>query len=114
MVSITSPFRGFATRGQTIDGFNSDAQINLDPIIVDRYEIVKGPNAILSPAGVPGGTINLVTKKPVFGDFGFISGEVGRFDGDRIETRVSYRGLGRNHAALDRGGPKRRKLCQRE
>jgi iron complex outermembrane recepter protein len=82
--------RGFQTRGQTVDSFNTDAQLNLDPFIIDRYEIVKGPNAVLSPAGIPGGTINLVSKKPKFSDFGSVSTETsysleGHFGGLRSE-----------------------------
>lgn len=77
--------RGFQTDGQTVDGFYSLAQTNLDPVFIDRIEVVKGPNAILAPAGVPGGTINNVTRRPQFHDFGSVSAEIGQFDSDRIE-----------------------------
>jgi iron complex outermembrane receptor protein len=58
--------RGFQIDGATIDGFYDITQSNLDPVIIERIEVVKGPNAILSPTGSPGGTINNVTRKPVF------------------------------------------------
>ncbi|MEO6873847.1 MAG: TonB-dependent receptor plug domain-containing protein, partial [Opitutaceae bacterium] len=58
--------RGFQIDGATVDGFYDITQGNIDPVTIDRIEVVKGPNAILSPTGSPGGTINNVTKKPLF------------------------------------------------
>jgi iron complex outermembrane receptor protein len=58
--------RGFQVDGATVDGFYDITQANIDPVTIDRIEVVKGPNAILSPTGSPGGTINSVTKKPLF------------------------------------------------
>lgn len=60
--------RGFQIDGATVDGFYDLTQANLDPLTIERIEIVKGPNAILSPTGSPGGTINNVTKKPLYTD----------------------------------------------
>jgi iron complex outermembrane recepter protein len=77
--------RGFQTDGQTVDGFYSITQTNLDPVFIDRIEVVKGPNAILAPAGVPGGTINNVTRRPIFRNYGTVSAEIGNFDSDRLE-----------------------------
>ena len=46
--------------------------------IVDRIEVVKGPNPILAPQPTsPGGTVNSATKKPQFRDFGMINVQVG-------------------------------------
>lgn len=58
--------RGFENDGRTIDNFNSGFQANLDPLLYERVEIVKGPNAILAPTGTPGGAINVLTKSPRF------------------------------------------------
>ena len=58
--------RGFQADGQTVDGFYFMGQSNLDPAVVDRFEIIKGPNSILSPTGSPGGTVNAFSKKPLF------------------------------------------------
>ena len=58
--------RGFQIDGATVDGFFDITQANIDPLTIDRLEVVKGPNAILSPTGSPGGTINNVSKKPLF------------------------------------------------
>ena len=81
--------RGFQSDGATIDGFNYNSFGNVDPSIVDRIEVVKGPNAILAPQGVPGGTINIVSKKPRFTDSGSATAQVGRYDANRAETDVN-------------------------
>lgn len=78
--------RGFQTDGSRVDNFSTVTQLNLDPVLVDRVELVKGPNAILAPSGVPGGTINTVSRKPLFsGNSGYASVEVGTFDAQRVE-----------------------------
>ncbi|KXU35342.1 hypothetical protein AXK11_06725 [Cephaloticoccus primus] len=56
--------RGFQSQGRRIDGFSTFAQANFDPAVIERMEIIMGPDALLSPTGVPGGTINLVSKPP--------------------------------------------------
>ncbi len=86
--------RGFLTTLRTVDGVTSTSQANLDPFIIERIEIVKGPSAILAPAGVPGGTINNVSKKPIFRNFSSAGIEVGRFDSSRVELDL-------NRVALD-------------
>jgi len=55
--------RGFWIAGATVDGFYQFNWINQEPVIVERMEVVKGPNAILAPQGLLGGVVNLVTKK---------------------------------------------------
>ena len=78
--------RGFQIDGATVDGFYDITQGNVDPITIDRIEVVKGPNAILSPTGSPGGTINNVTRKPVFGaPHHTLRLEYGAFDAGSIE-----------------------------
>jgi len=81
--------RGFQTSSRTLDGITTVAQSNLEPVLIERLEIVKGPNAILAPAGTPGGTINAVSKKPFFANRNTISAEVGRFDSQRAELDVN-------------------------
>ncbi|HEY4246474.1 MAG TPA: TonB-dependent receptor plug domain-containing protein [Lacunisphaera sp.] len=80
--------RGFQTDGATIDGFNFFAFSNVDPVIADRLEIVKGPNAILSPQ-IAQGTINVVSKRPLFTDQGSMDFQVGRCNADRVEFDVN-------------------------
>jgi len=77
--------RGFQSTGRTMDGFTTVSLEAMDPFIVERMEIVRGPNAILSPSGVPGGTINNVTKKPGWTDFGSFTLEGASYGANRAE-----------------------------
>ena len=73
--------RGFQVEGQTVDGFYIDeTQQNIDPALLDRIEVVLGPNAILAPTGSPGGTINNITKKPLYQSQSSLTVEAGLFD----------------------------------
>ncbi|HYC70255.1 MAG TPA: TonB-dependent receptor [Opitutaceae bacterium] len=73
--------RGFQADGHAVDGFTYGGFMNLDPAIVDRIEVVKGPNSILAPQPTsPGGTVNNATKKPQFRNFGSVGVQVGMFD----------------------------------
>jgi len=81
--------RGFQTQGRRIDGFSTFAQSNYDSAAVERIEIIKGPDSVLQPAGVPGGTINLVTKRPQFVQGGYVKAQVGQYDANRVETDVT-------------------------
>jgi iron complex outermembrane recepter protein len=76
--------RGFENDGRTIDNFSSGFQANLDPLLYERVEVVKGPNAILAPTGTPGGSINVITKAPKFNAETVAAVEIGRFFGNRI------------------------------
>jgi len=80
--------RGFQTDGATIDGFNFFSFSNVDPALIDRLEIVKGPNAILSPQ-IAQGTVNVVSKRPLFTDESTVDLEVGRYDADGAELDVN-------------------------
>jgi iron complex outermembrane receptor protein len=71
--------RGYENDGRTIDNFNSSFQANLTPLLYERVEIVKGPNAILAPTGTPGGSINVITKSPSFTQANVAQLEIGRF-----------------------------------
>jgi len=82
--------RGFLNGGATLDGFSQFNWVNQDPIVVDRIEIVKGPNAILAPQGLPGGVVNNVTKKPFFTNKGYVSYEAGRYESNRTELDANY------------------------
>jgi len=82
--------RGFQSYGPTIDGFNQFSMLNQDPIIIERIEVVKGPNAVLAPQGLPGGVVNNVTKKPLFTNKGYVSYQVGRYDANRAELDANY------------------------
>jgi len=83
--------RGFQASGATLDGVYQKSYLNPEPVLIDRVEVVKGPNAVLAPKGLPGGIINLVTKKPLFtGNQGYVSYQVGRYASNRAEFDANY------------------------
>src|SRR5262249_42351057 len=44
--------RGFESiDGRVVDNFQTGFQVNFDPMFLERVEVVKGPNSILSPTG---------------------------------------------------------------
>jgi iron complex outermembrane receptor protein len=80
-------FRGFESFTRTVDGLsmflipgNNGPQANFDPAFIERIEVVKGPDSILSPTGSPGGSINVITKTPLFTRVNELSGEVGNYN----------------------------------
>jgi len=81
--------RGFQSDGRRVDGFSTSDQANYDPAGIERMEVIMGPDALLQPAGVPGGTINLVTKTPKFQAGGYLKVQAGQYDANRIEADVT-------------------------
>jgi len=81
--------RGFETGGRRVDGFNTQGRGNYDHGGIDRVEVVKGPDALLHPSGTPGGTVNLVTKKPQFSFGGAIKVQLGEYNTNRAEVDVT-------------------------
>ncbi|MCC5024970.1 MAG: TonB-dependent receptor plug domain-containing protein [Candidatus Synoicihabitans palmerolidicus] len=75
--------RGFESNGRTVDNFFQDGADNFDEALVERIEVTKGPNAILAPAGVPGGSINVITKSPSFTPSHTLSAQVGLCDAQK-------------------------------
>ncbi len=80
--------RGFeANGGRVVDGFlQLGAPVdNFDEALIDRVEISKGPNAILTPAGAAGGAINIITKSPSFGaSVESVTALIGNFDAQKL------------------------------
>ena len=86
--------RGFAgdenlPSGVLVNGFNAGRGFGgpRDASNIDRIEVLKGPNSALFGRGEPGGTVNVVTKKPQFkpdGSFTISGGsfQTVRFEGD--------------------------------
>lgn len=56
--------RGFGGAAITSNGVNDPSATNTNVFAVERLEVLKGPQAILSGAGSLGGGVNVVTKKP--------------------------------------------------
>lgn len=57
--------RGFQVSTQ-LDGvpFGEEGFYQVDPAIYDRVEMLRGPAGLLAGSGEPGGTLNLVRKRP--------------------------------------------------
>lgn len=84
-------FRGFESFSRTVDGLsmflipgNNGFQANFEPAFLERVEVVKGPDSILSPTGSPGGSINVITKSPQFERANEVSAEVGNYNAGKI------------------------------
>ncbi|MEX0272503.1 TonB-dependent siderophore receptor [Leptolyngbyaceae cyanobacterium UHCC 1019] len=83
---------GFALRGFDINEFGDFGTIlrdglqdplgttMLDLSIVDRIEVLKGPSSVLFGSGAPGGSVNIITKKPLPEPRYEISAAAGNFD----------------------------------
>jgi outer membrane receptor for ferric coprogen and ferric-rhodotorulic acid len=99
--------RGFdASRNLFIDGarlnngFNATNIATTETANIERFEVLKGPSAILFGSGLPGGVINYVTKKPTFKPYAAAELLVGshgfkRFEADAtapINDMLAWRG----------------------
>src|SRR6478609_12020921 len=84
--------RGFETQNgaRTVDNFLQSADAdNVEESIIDRIEVTKGPNAILSPAGAPGGSLNIITKSPTFRPQRSLTATIGLFDAQKVTLDMS-------------------------
>ena len=84
--------RGFAgdenlPSGYLINGFSGGRGYsgNRDTSNIETIEVLKGPGSALYGRGEPGGTINLVTKKPQFDQQGYVKTSIGSYDAYRVE-----------------------------
>lgn len=83
----------------------------VEPYGAERIEVLKGPSSVLYGQMNPGGTINVVTKRPVDEEFGEVEIQGGNYDwlqgnfdmGGRVteDGKVLYRltGLARSHGS---------------
>lgn len=88
--------RGFSIVNFQYDGIPTlrDAQYSAgqtltDMALYDRVEVLKGATGLLTGAGGPGGTINLIRKKPTAGFQGNIEAGAGSWDNYRTQVDVS-------------------------
>ncbi len=88
--------RGFAgdenvPSGFLVNGFNEGRGFAgpRDVSNVERIEILKGPASALFGRGEPGGTVNIITKKPQFTEQGSLSASAGSFDAYRVDGDVT-------------------------
>lgn len=85
--------RGFAgdinlPSGFLVNGFNAGRGFGgpRDIAGIESVEVLKGPRSALFGRGEPGGTINLVTKRPGFETGGNVRGTIGRFEQYRVDA----------------------------
>ncbi|MEL0632653.1 TonB-dependent siderophore receptor [Pseudoalteromonas carrageenovora] len=71
-----------------VNGFNAGRGFggSRDLSAIESVEVLKGPRAALFGRGEPGGTVNLVTKRPTFDTAGEIKLSVGSFDTYRADV----------------------------
>lgn len=90
--------RGFAVSNLQLDGGAATAEAfggwagsisQLDMAQFDHIEFLRGIDGLFSSTGEPGGTINLVRKRPQAEHRGTASVMVGRWDNYRLETDVT-------------------------
>lgn len=77
--------------GQIINGMRTRQYYFLQPMTanIDRVEIFKGPASITMSSVDPGGTINMVTKKPLTMPRQEVSMSVGSFNTYRVTTDLT-------------------------
>ncbi|RUO33831.1 TonB-dependent siderophore receptor [Aliidiomarina soli] len=72
--------------GYLINGFNVRGYSgNRSTVNIETIEVMKGPGSALYGQGEPGGTINIITKKPRFAEQGYIQGTLGNYDKKQFE-----------------------------
>ena len=76
--------------GFLVNGFNAGRGFGgpRDLAGVESVDVLKGPRSALFGRGEPGGTINLVTKRPQFETGGYLKGTIGSWDQYRVEGDV--------------------------
>ncbi|MCW2118066.1 TonB-dependent receptor [Flavobacterium sp. 7A] len=74
-VTATGQYNHFSIRGitqtedgQIVNGMRTRQYYFLQPITahIERVEVIKGPSSVTFSSADPGGTVNMVTKKPLF------------------------------------------------
>ncbi|MFC6276014.1 TonB-dependent siderophore receptor [Psittacicella hinzii] len=102
ILRIRSFYPEYAVDGTTIS--YSNGLYNYNPVLfgIERVEINKGANSVLYGATQPGGTVNLISKRPTQERQGLLQLQVGSKDrysigvdySDRINDSVRYRLVG--------------------
>lgn len=82
--------RGFRTEASLVDGVPSQTNGEIDPVNVERVELVKGPSGTLYGGAVVafGGLINIATKKPLDTLGGELNYTTGSYGLNRISADV--------------------------
>lgn len=76
-----------SSAGYLVNGFSAGRGYSgrRDTSNIESIEIMKGPGSALYGRSEPGGTINLITKKPQFDREGYLKASFGRYNTSRLE-----------------------------
>ncbi|MEO6874676.1 MAG: TonB-dependent receptor [Opitutaceae bacterium] len=105
----TFTIRGFPQAPQRNGFYNTPLANNfVDPQVVERVEVVKGPASLLYGQVSPGGTVNYITKSPKPTAFAQLSGEVGSYNYSRETVDLNQPLIGQSllfrvNASYERG-----------
>ena len=72
-------FSGFRFGALRQNGLAADSIWGMDPALVERYEIIKGPASIAGGSSTPGGVVNRITKTPQDTNFATSQFQAGSF-----------------------------------
>ncbi|MDH4570777.1 TonB-dependent siderophore receptor [Pseudomonas sp. BN414] len=109
---LSYSIRGFTTGELYKNGFaiNRGSYSSPDASTIERIEVLKGPAASLYGRGDPGGTVNIVTRKPQAERFSRLKASTGSWDRYRASLDVNaplddeYRLLSRINLATEDNG----------
>jgi outer membrane receptor for ferric coprogen and ferric-rhodotorulic acid len=85
--------RGFDIKSMQVDGvglpFNWNVVGDLDTVVYDKVEVIRGANGLLTGTGNPSGTINYIRKRPTNDAFVTTEMSGGSWNRRRLEADVS-------------------------
>ena len=89
-----NPFSAFQDQASafSVDGVYFNRGIGPDATFydVDRVEVLKGPQGTLYGRNATGGAVNVITNRPVLGQFGgYLQGEYGNYDAYKVTGAVN-------------------------
>lgn len=93
--------RGYSTFTTYRNGYRSFGIA--DTMFIDRIEIIKGPSSVFSGTIEPGGTINIITKRPSSKPYGYVRLRQASYDSTRGEL-VHSGPIGKDRKILYRLG----------
>lgn len=88
-VSIRGFLVGAFSGNYLRDGLREPSQTTFDFSNIERVEVLKGPASVLFGRGLPGGTVNLITKQPLSDPFYTVDATIGSYDFYRSAVDLS-------------------------
>lgn len=63
--------------------------VGVDPFTVERLEVLRGPSSVISGQNVPGGVVNVVSKRPLSEPMRKVGVELGTYDHKQIHADLT-------------------------